>query len=689
MGESGSDPTPGTHPVHDLSSLCLTITEHAPLPMATVEGVGHIVRYVNPAFCRLMDRPREELVGRSFRELLPEGDYSVSLLDRVFRTGKAASHTERQHSKPHPVLWSYAMWPVIADGRPAGVMVQVTETAHFHEETLAMNEALILGSLRQHELTEAADAANAQLQEEVRVRELAEDALRASEGRYRALFGSMPVAVFACDRAGLVQSYNRRAAELWRREPSLGDPAGRYGGPALLHAPDGTPLPLAESPMLEVLRTGISAMNVEMLIERPDGSRLPVIVNFAALKNAQGGIVGAITSFDDISERKAAEEALRDAAERKNEFLAMLAHELRNPLAPIRFALEIAKRAEGNSDLMRPALGTMERQLGQMTRLVDDLLDVSRISVGKLNLRLEEIELGSVIRPVIEAFRPDCDSARHELTVTLPQQPVYLNADPVRLAQVFGNLINNACKFTAPGGRISLAAERQVSDVVVTVRDSGIGISSEVMPNIFEIFTQGDPSLERMQGGLGIGLTLVRRLVEMHGGSVEAFSDGLGRGSEFVVRLPALAEKSQPPAPGPSESEPGAVAARRILVVDDNHDTANSLAMLLRMSGIETHTAFDGEEALEAAATFKPDVILLDIGLPKLNGYDTARLIREKSWGRGVVLVALTGWGQDEDREKTADAGFDAHLVKPVGYDALTRLLASYPTGGGLTGRST
>ena len=507
--------------------------------MATVEGPSHVVRYVNPAFCRLVDKPAEELVGKSFGELLVDGAECVTLLDRVFRTGKPESHTEEQHSKPNPVFWSYTMWPVIADQRTVGVMVQVTETAQSYEKTLAMNEALILGSVRQHELTEAADASNAQLQ--------------------------------------------------------------------------------------------------------------------------------------------AAEAILLDAEEHKNEFLALLAHELRNPLAPLRFAMEIVRRADGNRDVMRPALGTMERQLGQMTRLVDDLLDVARISQGKLDLRPGKIELASVIHPLVEAARPACESARQDLTVTLPPQPVYLHADPVRLTQVFGNLLNNASKFTPRGGHVSLTAERSGSDVVVTVRDTGIGIPSKMLPKIFDVFTQGDQTLERPHGGLGIGLTLVRRLVEMHGGSVEAFSDGPDRGSEFVVRLPALTERPEPLPPGPMVRETGAIAPRRILVVDDNHDTAEALTVLLKMSGHETHTSFDGQEAVEAAATFKPDVILLDIGLPKLNGYDAARRIRELPGGKEMMLVAMTGWGQDEDRQKTADAGFDSHLVKPVEYAVLTKLLASAP----------
>jgi signal transduction histidine kinase/ActR/RegA family two-component response regulator len=520
--------------VADLSNLGMAIAEHAPLPMATVEGAGHVVRYVNPAFCRLMGQPRDRFLGKPFREVLPAMGECASSLDRVYRTGAPETRAEPQQSSTHPVFWSYQMWPVIVEERRAGVFIQVTETGQVHARTVAMNQALVLGSVRQHELAEAADAANAQI---------------------------------------------------------------------------------------------------------------------------------------------------READLRKDEFLAMLAHELRNPLAPISYMLEVMKRAQGNFELIGPALGTMERQIAQMTRLIDDLLDASRISQGKVQLRLAEVELATVIQQAVEAARSACEAAQLELTVTLPAQPVYLHADAARLAQVFGNLLNNACKFSSPGGRLELAVERRGSEVVVAVSDSGIGIRAEMLPTIFEMFMQGDQSLGRSQGGLGIGLTLVRRLVEMHGGSVEAFSEGVDRGSEFVVRLPMLDRKPDRIAPDPAGAGVP-ISARRILVVDDNYDAANSLALLLQLSGNQTQLAFDGVEAVEAAATFRPDVILMDIGMPKLNGYDAARRIREQPGGKEVVMLALTGWGQEEDRQKTADAGFDGHLVKPVEYEALGRELARCSTPG-------
>jgi CheY-like chemotaxis protein/two-component sensor histidine kinase len=321
----------------------------------------------------------------------------------------------------------------------------------------------------------------------------------------------------------------------------------------------------------------------------------------------------------------------------------------------------------------------MRRQVGQMVHLVDDLLDVSRISRGKIELRLEPVELASVVHHAVEAVRPLSESMGHELTVELPPPPVYLNADPTRLAQVVANLLNNACKFTEKGGRIRLIAGSDGRQALIQVQDTGIGIAADQLSRIFEMFTQVDTSVERSRDGLGLGLTLVKSLVEMHGGTVEARSVGVGQGSEFVVRLPILAGTHELPPKVPLSEPPR--TTRRVLVVDDNRDSAESLAILAQLAGHETRIAYDGFTAVEAAATFRPEVILLDIGLPDLNGFDTARRIREQPWGKNIVLLALTGWGQEEDRRKSKDAGFDHHMVKPVDHAALIRLLAEPGTG--------
>jgi CheY-like chemotaxis protein/nitrogen-specific signal transduction histidine kinase len=383
----------------------------------------------------------------------------------------------------------------------------------------------------------------------------------------------------------------------------------------------------------------------------------------------------------EIAERQRAEEALREADRRKTQFLAMLAHELRNPLAPIRNAVEILRRSGGDGQKMKPVTEMMQRQVGQMVHLVDDLLDVSRISRGKIELRKEPIELASVVYHAVEAIRPVCASMDHELTVTLPPQPTYVNADPIRLTQVVGNLLNNACKFTEKGGHIRLIVEREETQVLVRVQDTGIGIAAEQLPRIFEMFVQGDMSLERSRDGLGLGLTLVKNLVEMHDGSVEGSSAGVGQGSEFVVRLPLLSGLRPSQSRAPSDAEPGGTVQRRILLVDDNRDSADSLAMLLKVMGHEVSTAHDGLEAVERAATFRPHVILLDIGLPRLNGYEAARRIREQQRHKDLTLVALTGFGQDEDRRRAEEAGFDAHMVKPVDFAALAKLLAASAAG--------
>jgi signal transduction histidine kinase len=383
----------------------------------------------------------------------------------------------------------------------------------------------------------------------------------------------------------------------------------------------------------------------------------------------------------EIVERQRAEEELRKADRRKSEFLAMLAHELRNPLAPIRNAVEILRRSGGDQQKINPVTEMMQRQVGQMVRLVDDLLDVSRINRGEIELRREPVELASIVHNAVEAVRPLCQSLDHELTVTLPPQPMYVIADPGRLAQVVGNLLNNACKYTEKGGRIRLSVEREGKQALIRVQDTGIGIAAEQLPRVFEMFMQADTSFERSRHGLGVGLTLVKNVVEMHDGTVEARSAGVGQGSEFVVRLPLLSAPVPPLPREPSGSNPVATVPRRILIVDDDRDSADSLAMLLKATDHEVHIAHDGLEAVEEAATFQPHVILLDIGLPRLNGYEAARRIREQQRHKGVTLVALTGWGQEEDRRRSAAAGFDAHMIKPVDFAALTKLLAERGTG--------
>ena len=367
---------------------------------------------------------------------------------------------------------------------------------------------------------------------------------------------------------------------------------------------------------------------------------------------------------------------LRDADQRKDEFLATLAHELRNPLAPIRNGLQVLRLTGEGSEMASEARSMMERQVTQMVRLVDDLLDVSRITRNKLELKQQRVTLDAIVQSAVETSRPMIEEARHTLTITFPPTPIYLDADPTRLAQVFSNLLNNAAKYTEPGGRIQFTGEVCGSEVAVRIRDNGLGIPADAFPKLFEMFSQVDGSLERAQGGLGIGLTLVKRLAEMHGGSVEARSDGPGLGSEFTVRLPIL-QLTQQNVAAQGEDSPKTKSKIRILVVDDNVDSAKSLGMMLKLMGNEIRTVHDGLAAVEAAEQFRPDMILLDIGLPKLNGYDVCRRIREQAWSDGAKIVALTGWGQSEDRRRSKEAGFDQHMVKPIELAALENLLAA------------
>jgi len=491
--------------------------------------------------------------------------------------------------------------------------------------------------------------------------------------RLAAIVESSDDAIISKDLNAIIRSWNRGAERLfgYTAQEAIGQPISMLVPHNRVDEVPG---------ILERIRRGERVEHFETVRRRKDGTLLDVSLAVSPIHDARGWITGASKIARDITERKLAEQALKEADRRKNEFLAMLAHELRNPLAPISNALQVMRLQGGDENAVQSAFQMMERQVGQIVRLVDDLLDLSRVSRGNIELRREQVELESVVNHAVEAARPHFESMGQELTVTLPTAPVYLNGDPIRLIQVLGNLLSNAGKFTAKGGRIWLSVETESPQAILRVRDNGIGLAAHQLRRIFEMFTQVDTSLERTQTGLGIGLTLVKSLVEMHGGEVKARSAGLGHGSEFVVRLPILVAKSSEP-PQPPVTEPTPTMSRRILVVDDNRDAAESLAMLLKLTGHETQIAYDGVEAVESAASFRPDVVLLDIGLPKLNGYEAARKIREQGWSQGIVLIALTGWDQKEDRQKAKEFGFDGHLVKPVDHAALMKLLADSSVG--------
>jgi PAS domain S-box-containing protein len=475
-------------------------------------------------------------------------------------------------------------------------------------------------------------------------------------------------AIVSMTLEGIILSWNQGAQRLFGYSP-----AEAVGRSIDLIIPK--ELRPEERQILQRIRQGDRVDHFETIRMSKDGRRLDISLTVSPVREESGRVIGASKVARDVTERKQMDEAMREADRRKDEFLATLAHELRNPLAPIRHSLEILLRSEGDPRLFRHATDILGRQLSHMIRLVDDLLDVSRITRDKLQLRKTRLDLASIIRNAVEASRPLAERDQQTIDVSLPEQPIFLEGDPVRLTQVFSNLFNNACQYTQPGGRIWLTAERHDSEVVVLVRDSGIGMPADQLDGIFEMFAQVNEDSERPRRGLGIGLTLVRRLVQLHGGTVTARSEGRGLGSEFEVRLPIAA--SHP------DFEPAASArtldstARRILVVDDNHDSAESIATLLQLSGHRPFVVHDGVAAVEAAEHLRPDVVLLDVGLPKLSGIDACRRIRGQAWGKGMVIVALTGWGQDVDRRNTKDAGFDAHLVKPVDYGNLLQLLAA------------
>ncbi|HUF72385.1 MAG TPA: PAS domain S-box protein [Gammaproteobacteria bacterium] len=461
---------------------------------------------------------------------------------------------------------------------------------------------------------------------------------------------------------GIVTSWNAAAERIfgYTADEMIGRPINVIIPPELQEE---------EVSILQRLRNGERIAHFETVRVAKSGRRIDMSLTISPLLDSEGRIFGASKVARDTTEQRAAEEALKEADRRKDEFIAMLAHELRNPLAPIGNTLEILKQKGAAPHETE----TIERQLGHLVRLVDDLLDVDRITRGKVAIVRERVELADVVRQAVETCGSLPERSDRRPTVDLPDTPIYLHADSVRLTQALGNLLNNALKYTEPDGRVSLTARLDDETVTVAVKDDGIGIATENLSCIFDLFTQVDDSPERAQKGLGVGLTLAKRMVEMHDGTIEAISNGRGGGSEFVIRLPIL-EVAAGPVPAPTAVKHSA-KPRRILVVDDNEDSATSLATLLELKGHETHTASDGLAALSVAARTHPDVVLLDIGLPHKNGYEVCREIRREAWGEDVLIIAVTGWGQEQDRRQSEDAGFNGHLIKPIDFIALSSFL--------------
>jgi PAS domain S-box-containing protein len=465
---------------------------------------------------------------------------------------------------------------------------------------------------------------------------------------------------------GVITSWNPGAARLFGYAPEeiIGKPVTTIIPPELQYE---------EVDVLARLHRGERVQHFETVRLAKSGRRIDVSLTVSPIKDEHGQVVGASKIARDVSESKRSERLLREANQRKDEFLATLAHELRNPLSSVRNATELLCAAHHERADLQSVCEILDRQLRQMTRLVDDLLDVSRINAGRIELQPELLDVGALLRTIASSLRPDFDTAQQVLTLSMPPEPLYVQGDRIRLTQVFSNVLHNANKYTPDGGRIVIEARWQEADIVVSVRDTGVGIPPDMLHQVFELFSQVERSSHRTRGGLGIGLTLAKRLVEIQGGRIQAHSPGPGQGSEFVIRLPAREAPQTPVVPGaPVES---GSSARRILVADDNEDAAVSLSMLLQWMGHETRVVTDGLAAVALAQEFQPDVVILDIGMPKLDGYEAARRIAEQPWAHSTLLVALTGWGQEADRARGQQAGFHRHLVKPVDSDTLRDVL--------------
>lgn len=483
-----------------------------------------------------------------------------------------------------------------------------------------------------------------------------------------AIIDSSDDAIVSKTLDGIVTSWNPAAMRLFGYQPKeiIGKPVTTIIPPEL-HA--------EEVEILARLRRGERIQHYETIRTAKDGRRIDISLTVSPIRDDDDEVIGASKIARDITDKKRTERLLRESNRQKDEFLATLAHELRNPLAPICAAAELLKNAKSMAPELRAATAILERQARQMTHLVDDLLDVSRITSGRIRLHPEPLEITELLKAVVETYRQSAETTRHQISLAAGGEPIYVSGDRTRLTQIFSNILHNAVKYTPPAGRIALTLRTENREAVVSIRDDGMGIPQEMLEHIFEPFAQLDRSYERADGGLGIGLTLAKKLVELHEGRIEARSAGRGKGTEFLIHLPAIASA---PAQRPSapHRHSDAVVSCRVLIADDNHDAAVSLSMLLQAMGHDTRVVHDGIEALEEAEVFRPDIVLLDIGMPRLDGYETARRLASRPWAAATQIVAVTGWGQETDRQRAKDAGFHRHLVKPVDLDALREILA-------------
>lgn len=658
------------------------VMEFAPWPMAEVEGNAHVVQTVNPAFCALLGKGEEELIGKPIAQLFKEGHATHGLLDRVQLSGEAATYVETARNTPGPIYWSYTCWPLQAkEVRHVGLMIQVTETSTVDQQTKAINEALLISSVQQHELTDVAERLNVRLVKEIAEREEAQQLLSKNHETFVNLIENAPFGMYVVDADFRLFQMSSASAKVFANiTPVMGRDFAE-----IVHAiwPD----PFAKDIIgrfRHTLETGEPYVEPSATQPRVDTDAVETYDWKIERITLPDGQFGVVCYFYDITERKQLEleleQTAKDLAEvdrRKSEFLATLAHELRNPLAPMRNGLELLSMPDPDRATSDQAHGMMKRQLDQMVRLIDDLMDLSRISRGTVDLRMQRVDLRIALDQAVEACKPLIERQDHTLVVDLPDGPVMVEGDPMRLTQVFSNLLNNSAKYTDNGGSISLRLAVQPDGAVVTVEDNGIGIAPDQLSKVFDMFAQVERTNDRVQGGLGIGLNIVKHLVGMHGGSIAVRSDGLGKGSSFSVRLPLSAEPVKKTAVDAAARTEKTIAPQRILIVDDNVDAAAMMALLMGKMGHELRIANNGEEALAVGTELKPDVVLMDLGMPVMDGFAACRLMRKTPWGAKALIVALSGWGQDEDRAKSTEAGFDHHLVKPIGSAALVEVIAA------------
>jgi PAS domain S-box-containing protein len=615
-----------------------SVVNHVVDGITTIDEHGTVATF-NPAAERIFGYESPEVVGRNVKTLMPDPYRSQhdEYIGNYLRTGQAK---------------------IIGIGRE--VVGRRKDGSTFPME-LAIS-GFRLGERRYF----------TGIVRDITERKQMEESLRQSEARFRQLADMMPQLAWMARPDGHIYWYNKRWYEY------TGTTSEQMEGWGWQSVHDSEELPKVLERWKAALARG-EPWEDTFPLRRSDGKYHPFLSRAMPLKDERGHILHWFGTNTDVSQIKEKEDALREADRRKDEFLAMLGHELRNPLAAIRNGLHILLLSQSNESAVAQVKAMMDKQVGNLTRMVDDLLDVSRITRGKIELRKEPVVLATMLRYAIEAVRPLVEAQRHTLTFLPADPPIRVLADPTRLEQVFVNLLANAAKYTKHGGYITLTVERSNGEAVIRVRDNGVGIRPDLLPKMFDLFVQSDRSLDRAQGGLGIGLTLVKKLVDAHGGSIEAYSEGMDKGSEFIVRLPALATEQQDAgqAPEPDVTNDG---KKRVLVVDDAEDVASTLRILLEMWGYSVRIVEDGPSALVAYRTYQPDIVLLDIGLPGMNGYDVARQLRRQQGSKRPFIMAVTGYGQDEDKRRSQEAGFDYHVTKPVDPDKLQSVISAVPS---------